>query len=449
MTLTYKPVTGILRDLGDELILRRGVIEDTDELAAFNAYIFRNSETQAPNDKIEWWTRDLMHNHPTVRPCDFTIVENTCSHKIVSSLVWISQRWSYEGIEFGVGRPEMVGSHPDFRSRGIVRAQFEVAHEWSAQRGELIQAITGIPFFYRQFGYEMTMNLGGGRAGYRPQVPILKKDETEPYRIRAANDGDLAFVVDLYARRARRQLVDCVRDEKMWLYELSQKSDRNATRTEARVIETAQGERIGVLSHPPTQAGQTMYCSFYELAPNVSWVAVTPSVIRYLWATGTAYNERDKKDGVSEFAFGLGDEHPVYTAMKDHLPYIMRPYAWYIRVPGVVAFLKLVSPALERHLEQSVVAGHSGELKLSFYRGGVRLVFEHGCIKTVETWKPTPDDGGNAAFPGLTFLQLLFGYRSMEELRHAFADCWAGGNAARALLDALFPKRNSDVGPIA
>ena len=126
----------------------------------------------------------------------------------------------------------------------------------------------------------------------------------------------------------------------------------------------------------------------------------------------------------------------------------MRPYAWYIRVPHIPAFLKQVSPALERRLAESVMAGHSGELKLSFYRSGVRLVFEQGHITAIDPWKPTPDDGGNAAFPNLTFLQLLFGYRSMDELRQAFADCWAGGNAARALLDALFPKRNSDVWPI-
>ena len=27
----------------------------------------------------------------------------------------------------------------------------------------MVQAITGIPWFYRMFGYEMTLNLGGGR----------------------------------------------------------------------------------------------------------------------------------------------------------------------------------------------------------------------------------------------------------------------------------------------
>jgi hypothetical protein len=46
---------------------------------------------------------------------------------------------------------------------------------------------------------------------------------------------------------------------------------------------------------------------------------------------------------------------------------------------------------------------------------------------------------------------VLFGYRSFDELRQAFPDCgcWAGGNAMRALTEALFPKRDSDIWPIA
>src|SRR4029453_14168327 len=133
------------------------------------------------------------------------------------------------------------------------------------------------------------------------------------------------------------------------------------------------------------------------LKPGVSWIAVSPSVIRYLWATGAAYNERDQKEGFSEFSFDLGEQHPAYEAIRDHLPNRGHPYAWYIRVPDVPAFLRHVKPVLGRHLAQSAGAGHPGELKLSFYRSGVRLAFEQGCITAVEPWKPTAEEGGNAA----------------------------------------------------
>jgi hypothetical protein len=42
-------------------------------------------------------------------------------------------------------------------------------------------------------------------------------------------------------------------------------------------------------------------------------------------------------------------------------------------------------------------------------------------------------------------LQLVFGYRSLGELEHAFADCRATSNDARVLLDVLFPRLPSRV----
>ena len=45
--------------------------------------------------------------------------------------------------------------------------------------------------------------------------------------------------------------------------------------------------------------------------------------------------------------------------------------------------------------------------------------------------------------PGLTFLQLLFGFRSVEDLEYAFPDCIMSSQEARDLLNILFPKRAS------
>ena len=55
--------------------------------------------------------------------------------------------------------------------------------------------------------------------------------------------------------------------------------------------------------------------------------------------------------------------------------------------------------------------------------------------------------GAMAGFPPLVFLQLLFGHRSLRELRHAFPDVWAN-ETGRALLEALFPSRLAWVLPL-
>ena len=106
--------------------------------------------------------------------------------------------------------------------------------------------------------------------------------------------------------------------------------------------------------------------------------------------------------------------------------------------------MRHIAPALEQRLAASAQSGYSGDLKVSFYRSGLHFRVHEGSI-AVEGWKPDRVEAGDAAFPDLTFLQLLFGYRSLAEIQHAFPDRSATTDDARALLPILFPKKDSDV----
>ena len=135
-------------------------------MAAFNARVhysprWRHFEQREPHSGVAAGTRDLMSgDHPTCDASDFTVIEDTTTGSIVSSTCLIGQRFSYEGVEFDAGLPELVGTHPDYRRRGLIREQFEVLHRWSKERGHLMQAIAGIPYYYRRFGYEMAVYMG-------------------------------------------------------------------------------------------------------------------------------------------------------------------------------------------------------------------------------------------------------------------------------------------------
>ena len=200
----------ILRDLGNGLIMRRSTPQDVDALAEFNGKIHGVNELDT--ERVATWTHDLLASpHPTLRPDDFTIIEETAAGRIVSSMNLIPQTWTYEGVEFGVGRPELVGTLPEYRNRGLVRLQFEEIHKWSTERGHMVQGITGIPYYYRLFGYEMAFDLAGRRFGYEPNVPKLKDGEDEPYHIRPATEGDLPFIAEVYEHAIRRYAISCVR----------------------------------------------------------------------------------------------------------------------------------------------------------------------------------------------------------------------------------------------
>lgn len=434
-----------VRYLDDTLILRRSTAEDREPLAEFNANI--HSDTDEPDQRVAAWSRDLMSgNHPTFGVNDFTIVEDTTTGKIVSATNLISQTWSYAGIPFKVGRPELVGTVPEFRERGLVRVQFDEIHRWSKERGEVLQAITGIPFYYRQFGYEMCTHLDAWRAGYAPQVPELEKDKSEPYLFRPAQTRDAAFIAALYQQGCKRQLLACQMDESLFRYFIAGQSPENVNRLEYRIIETLAGDPVGFLAHPAFNWGSGLFSRLFELKSGVPWTAATPAVIRYLWKTGDDYAKAEGKER-SCFGFYFDENHPAYDVARERLPRVRRPYNWYLRLPNIGGFLNLIRPVLEQRLAQSACVGFSGELKLNFYRSGLRLEFTDGHLDKIEPWQPKPKDWDFAGYPGLTFLQVLFGYRTHDELEESFADCWSH-NDLKCLLRALFPRQASNVLPV-
>jgi hypothetical protein len=436
----------IIRDLGEGLIIRHSTAEDAEPLALFNKEIHGEDEWDA-RGLIEW-TLDLISGEgPTFGVGDFTIVEDTRTGEIVSTCCLISQTWSYEGIPFKVGRPELVGTKKDYRRRGLVREQFEILHQWSASRGELVQAITGIPYYYRQFGYEMTLNLEGGRTGYASHLPKLKEGEEEPFTFRKAVKGDIPFLMATYNRGCQRSLVYAVWSKKLWQYELDKKRKYNINRRKIYIIEDPEGAAVGFIGIPPIKWGNNSVVTLYELAPGVSWSEVTPSVARFLWKKGEEL-AKDQKQTQDRFGFFLGEAHPAYDVFTSHLPQIHKPYAYYLRVPDLLAFLQEIVPALEDRLAETPFDFYTGEVKLNFYRYGVKLVFKRGHLEEIEKLGPEDLEKSAANFPGLTFLQLLFGHRTMDELDHALTDCYAKNEESKHLLNTLFPKKPSDIWPI-
>lgn len=433
--------------LGDGLILCRSMASDAEALAEFNSRIHSDFGLDKPDERVAAWTHDLLTRpHPTFHADDFTLVVEQTSGKIVSAMNLISQTWSYEGLPFGMGRPELVGTLSEYRKRGLVRVQFEEIHKWSEERGELIQGITGIPFYYKLFGYEMGLELNGGRMGYEAQLPKLKDGESEPFILRPATDADIPFLMEVYAHANTRQLVTCVRDEATWRYSLRGMSEKNVDRLEFRIIQRPNGEPVGYLAHPWYDNDSGLLARHYELKPGVSWLEVSPSVARYLWRTGESHPKWDGSPATrTTYGFWFGSEHPSYDIFRDRLPRIRDPYAWYIRVPDLPAFLRHIAPALERRIACSDIVGYSGGINISFYRSGLRLAMDKGRLSTIEPWMPAPKNEGNAAFPDLTFLQLVFGYRTFEELEQSYADCWYDNDESRVLLCTLFPKKASSV----
>lgn len=443
------------RDLGDGLILRWSTAEDTEKIAQLCSMVFRNKADEPANEFMVHWIRRLMRgDHPVMGPGDYGIVEDTRKEGkpvVACTCLW-RQSWEYGGVLFAIGRPEIVASDPAYRNRGLIRALFEMVHARSEAEGHLVQAITGIPYFYRQFGYEYALDLGGKRVTYLSLIPKLKESESEPYTLREATVEDTPCVMEYYDRSRAASIVWTDVSEGYWRYLLEGwKAQPERDKTESlMMIVDATGAPKGYVMTMTKRRGKALEVWALDTAASVNMQAVMPSVLRALQAYGLQIpTSRPDAEPLSEISFMLGRTHPVYDVLGDELaPFQERPYAWYVRVADLPAFMRHIAPALEQRLAESMLAGYTGEVKLDFYQGGLRLVFEGGHLESAEHWRvPIYEGDAAAGFPPLVFLQVLFGHRTLDELQHMFPDVWVKGEM-EVVLKTLFPARPSFVLPL-
>ncbi|MBP8001737.1 MAG: GNAT family N-acetyltransferase [Chloroflexi bacterium] len=437
MTRTNLPI-----ELGDGLVMRWGRADDAEALAEFNVRI-HSDDAANPDRFLGYWTRDLLSGkHPTTGPEDFTIVvDEKAGGKIVSSLCLISQTWLYEDMPFGCGRVELVGTDEAYRRRGLVARQFEVIHALSASKGETVQGITGIPWYYRQFGYEMALDLHGSALFFWSQPGNDVKVEQEMYRWRAAADSDIPLLQQLYPYHTQKSLINRQRTETLWRHEMNDPHEDSPYRRRFHIIETNDGQ-------PVAYAEYNLWREHFILRelgvlPGHSWRAVTLFVTRALKAEAERLNPQ-REHPITNILFDFGPDHPTYDVLGEQLQKPWRPYAWYMRVADLPGFLRHIGPVLERRLAASFLAGHSGSVHLNLYRQMFTLTFHNGQLAEIVSFNPKRLEEGDARFPDLTFLQLLFGRCSLAELRTMFADCYAS-NEATILLNVLFPQRHSQV----
>lgn len=435
------------------LRLRSATLADIEQIADLSA-IHHVPEGNPPDEDVRIFVREML-TRPNAQTslADSLLIDDPATGGIAAKLVMLSHGATYDGIPFARGRIEYVTTAPTFRGRGLIHVLMDRYHAISADRGEQVQVIKGIHNYYRQFGYEYALPDAPYRELRRDRLPPAPSDHG--LRFRRATAADIPLLLELTRTGNRRWLVAGDVTAEDWRHELEEMTDANAGRPIVTVVEEADGRPVGAaysLSRLIHNGLSTEWC---ELTDGVAWDRVGPPLLRHLDGIGAGLDDRGMHfaNGAPSFAFthhylALGDGHPLTELLEDRLEPMRTRKALYVRVADLPAFLRTIAPALGRRLAASADhRDHTGDLRISLYKGGVRLGFTVGHLTEVEPWSDVRTSRNDAAFPGLTFLQLLFGHRSLDELEDAYPDCRALNDPAYELLHVLFPKRPSWLWP--
>ncbi len=171
------------RRLGDGLLLRTAAEADLDQIGALLAA--RGDEADA--EDLLLVAADADEGVDAV----MVVVDGDRGDRVVSTATLLRETVTIGDVDVPAGQVEMVATDPAYEGRGLVRALMDEAHRRSTERGDLLQVMIGIPFFYRQFGYSYAMPIPLPWDVHTAPAPIPRS------LVRAAGSSDIAAMAAL------------------------------------------------------------------------------------------------------------------------------------------------------------------------------------------------------------------------------------------------------------
>lgn len=162
------------------------------------------------NSRIDLLVKKWLDHHPTMKLTDFFVIKH--HGKIVACLNLIPAEWSLGGILLKVAELGCVATLPEYRHQGLQRRLMtEYYRQLSEQRYNL-SAIEGIPYYYRQFGYEYALPL---EEETRIKIDAIPDYQTA-HNVRRFTSNDVRRAMHLLAQTQEKFYVHSVRDEGVW-----------------------------------------------------------------------------------------------------------------------------------------------------------------------------------------------------------------------------------------
>jgi len=394
---------------------------EAERVAAINGHM----HGQDAGDIVQYW---LFHGHPTMPRNDWLFVEDESTREVAATLCLMATTWCYGGKSLPVAELGFVGSHPDYRRRGLQRILSDCFDQLALNRGFTLAAIEGIPGFYGQFGYEYAVPLLGGVTLEYDQIPEIE-DARPVLSLRPAAPEDELALCALYDASIAGLDLAAQRSPELWHYQLSV-PERYTFYPPIEVIEH-EGRVVGYFRWSDDE--WTDRLRIVELAVNTGPTASACILraLRFALVKGQLVGKRG-------IALQLPENHPAVECARYLGAINTGYYGWQMKVLDPVRFMSAIGPIMEERLAASLLSGYTGALVFALHgqQRHLALRFQDGRLVNVNTPDGTEAD---ARMTAKQATQLWLGWRGREALEDWYPD-FSTHTSARHLIDVLFPK---------
>jgi len=379
-------------------------------------------EVFGANSRVDLMVKKLIDHHPTISLHDFFIIKH--QGKIVAALNTIPSKWSVDDVTLNVAELACVATLPEYRNIGLQRRLMKEYHKQIMEQQYDLSVIEGIPYYYRQFGYEYALPLDEQTRTNIERIPMFEVNHV----IRPFTGKDFQTAKRLFEASQRKFLVHGVRVEGFW--KMLQETGMIAERPFERFVVEKKGVEIANFAiSEDAEAKELLLKEITDVDEDAA-----KSTLAFIKKRGEQKGLSTLVAMVSNSEFFADMMVKLCGATKN------RPYAWQIRIMDHAKLLRKMKPLLQKRLAASPHSSLTEKLNLNFYSFTVRLNVENGTIQDVSFQKACEDN--NIRFNPFVFVQLVLGYRSREELESIYPDFLVRQNH-KGIVDTLFPKLSS------
>ncbi len=340
--------------------------------------------------------------------------------RVVSTATLLRETIVVGGVPLPAAQVEMVATDPSHEGRGLVRSLMDLAHTMSRDRGDVVQVMIGIPFFYRQFGYSYSM-----RIPFARELRSVPADDPSTI-VRLATAADIVAMDALQQHEQRPVQVSMPHSPGCWRWLLARDGSAQwVAEREGVVVATGratsphEGVVLGELAGEARGIG--------ALVAHAHRVATTagggPAVV--MERPGTA----------------------VHDVLDPLLTTVERPDAlgdwYYARIERLGPVLQALRPVLGRRWLEA--GGGEHDMMISSFRSHVRFHLGTDGMGDVVEAGPlqAPVSAGGSGVPPDALPSMVLGPAGATGLEERHPDMMLGRQ--RELMAVLFPPVQADL----
>jgi predicted acetyltransferase len=380
--------------------------------------LYKMTDASFEDEDVRGITRRFVENHPDMGNENFFMVKK--GDEVAAGLLLLPQTWIIGGVEIKVAEMGCVGTRTEHRRKRLQEILNDKFDSYAKENGYDLCALAGIPYFYRQFGYQYAIELN-----FSAEIDAKKIPDTEPVlQRREITESDTPKMDTILRSTQQRYFVKSTRTNGVW--KMQQDTGTYGAEPFEGVALTKGGDPVGYYRYAVDSKNSTLYIRELGFSENASVGEVISTLKKHVEETG-----------LKKIKTGLSSVDPINLRLMELGATGNEPYAWQIKPIDLFSFMAKMKPAFEKRIEESQFKGLNKELAFNFFKFAVKMVIVDGKIQKME--KYYGEESRNLGFNPYAFIQMLVGYKGWREMAGAYPDFWVR-DGLDDLVDVMFPK---------